>query len=195
MDEEQEQEEYIKPYEQDHIPVTSDQQLGQDILRTSARVSDPPLIKMQKVRRKVPVFGVKTILLKDGSTKDVEFIEAWEMQEWDIPIKVQPEYHELITDDIARAFLSREDYWIYLDIGEYCQTVRSFAKRYDLDLALHHNHWVDGCNQMVVGSGAVGGQRVKIAKANLSETTYKADTFQIMQQKKDNTRKKVLGIF
>jgi len=40
--EEGESEEYIKPYEQENIPVSSTEQLGQDILRTFARVSDPP---------------------------------------------------------------------------------------------------------------------------------------------------------
>lgn len=187
MDEEEEVS-YQKPVEQEMYPVTNQEQLGQDILRTFARISDPDMIQFKKIRKTYPMLKKKTIKDKNGKAKEIEYVKE-ETREYEIPIKVQSEYHELITDDIARAFLSPDDFFLYLDNGDYCQAIKSFATRYDLSLAAHHNRMADMTNQMVVASGAVNGQRVKIAKSNIAETTYRANTLQTLQQGQQKKKK------
>ena len=61
--------------------------------------------------------------------------------------------------------------------------VKSFAKRYGLDLSLHHNNIADEIMALVVASGAVKGRRVMIAKANTAETKYTAETVQAIEQR------------
>ncbi len=170
-----------KPYEDEMIPVTNDQQLGQDILRTFARISDPPMIVMRKVRRKVPIIDKKTILHK-GKEREVECITGWEEKQWDFPILVQPKYHEQITDDISRAFLSEGDLEVWRSSASYSNAIKSFAERYDLNLSLHHNSFVDENLMLVVSSGAFRGKRVNLAKTNLLEQTYRATSMQQVGQ-------------
>jgi len=191
-----EEQAYMRPVENETIPVSTDQQLGQDILRTFARISDPNMIKFKKIRKRVPVFATKTITTKGGRDKAIEYIDKWEVKEWEIPIIVQPKYHELITDDMSRAFLNETDLGVCRDVAAYCQMIKSFADRYDLDLALHHNNFVDENNYLVVSSGAYKGKRVELAKTNRIESSYRADTIQMLgqqpQKKKDLLSK--LGI-
>jgi hypothetical protein len=182
-----EEENYQTPLQPEMYPVTNQEQLGQDILRTFARISDPDSIQFKKIKKAYPVLKKKIIKDGKGKEKETEYIEE-ELREYDIPIRVQSEYHELITDDIARAFLSSDDFFLYLDNGDYCQAVKSFAKRYGLNLSLHHNRMADMTNQLVVASGAVNGQRVTLAKANIVDTTYKAT--QTLQQGVQRKKKK-----
>jgi hypothetical protein len=187
----EEEESYRKAAENEMIPVTNDQQLGQDILRTFARISDTDSIVYKKIRRKTPVFAKKTI--QNGESKrEVEYISRWEEVEWEIPIKVQPKYHELITDDISRAFLNDTDLSLARDYSSYCQMVKSFANRYGLDLSKHYNNFVDDNNYMVVSSGAYKGKRVELAKTNRIESSYRADSVQMIGQK-PKQKKGIIG--
>ena len=96
--------------------------------------------------------NTKTVLDKEsGEQVEVEALIGWEEKEIEVPIRKQLEYKELITDDISRTFLSKDDFDLYLDIGTYCETVRSFAKRYELNLSEHHNRVVNE-TAMVFGS-------------------------------------------
>jgi len=172
------EESYRKPYESEMTPVTNDQQLGQDILRTFARISDPPIIEIRKVTRDSPVFDVKTIVDADGTEKQVEYIAGFERKTWEYPILIQPKYHELITDDISRAFLSDGDLEVARCIASYCKAVKSFADRYELDLSVNHNNFVDDALYLIVSSGASRGKRVQLAKTNIAEQTYRASSIQ-----------------
>ena len=181
---------YQRPAEDGMYPVASQEQLGQDILRTFARISDPDMIEFKKIKKKVPVLKKKIVKDENGEERELEYSE-WEYQEWEIPIKIQPKFHEIITDDISRAFLPVDDYNIYLDVVGYCLTVKSFSKRYDLEgLALHYNNMVDELNAMVAASGSVKGQRVTLAKANIANTTYRAETTQAIEQRMGSQKKR-----
>ncbi|KKN17185.1 hypothetical protein LCGC14_0968400 [marine sediment metagenome] len=165
-------------------PVTSKEQLGQILLKTFHRVADPDTIEYKKVKHLFPKI-VKKIVLDDDSGEEVE-VEAlvgWEEKEIEIPIRKQSEYKELITDDIARAFLSQDDFNLYLDMGTYCETVRSFAKRYDLNLSEHHNHIVNETALMIAGSGAVEGQRPILAKTDIAKSVQGYESMQALQNK------------
>jgi len=193
MYEEQDQQEeqmYRKPYEDESTPATSDTLLGQLLLQTYARVSDPDMVEFRKIRSRFPKIGTKTVIDEDGTEKEVNYITEWVMEEYEIPIRVQPKYHEIITDDIARAFLEKNEFYLYLDNGSYCQSVRSFAKRYEVDLSLHHNHIVDDISLMVVGSGSIEGQRPTLAKTNIAKTISKQDSFSMMEQRMGAAKKK-----
>lgn len=192
--EEGEPQTYKKPYESVPFPVTSDQQLGQEILRTFARVSDPPVIVMRKIRKRVPVFDTKTVTDEKGKERDLEYIEKWEIQEWEFPILVQPKYHELITDDISRGFLNEGDLEVARTMASYCDGVKSFADRYGLDLSLHHNNMVDEIQYLVVSSGAFQGKRVQLAKTNIAEQTYRQSTYQMTEEGKRRKKGLIDGI-
>ena len=173
-----------RPFEPSNMPVGSMEQLGQDILRTFARVSDPNVVEYKKVRRRVPIFSTKTVLDKNGNERTVEYIERWDMQEWELPIVVQPKYHELISDDISRAFLSDGDLEVYRSTASYCKMVKSFSERYELDLSLHYNNFADENHLLVVSSGAYKGKRVQLAKTSIAETSMRQSSFQTIGQEK-----------
>jgi hypothetical protein len=194
--EENEPQNFRKSYDQVPIPVGSEYQLGQAILKTHARVSDPPTIETKVIRRKVPVFGIKTVLTASGKEKDVEFIERWEIQEWRIPILKQPKYHEAITDDISTGFLNDGDLEVARTIIAYCAAVKSFADRYNLDLALHHNNLIDEAMYLIVTSGAWRGKRVKLAKTNMAEQSLRQSISQVMERDaKREAQKSKGGLF
>lgn len=188
--EEEPEPECRKAYEDDSIPISSDQQLGQSILRTFARISDPDEIIEKKISRKVPVISIKTVLDKNGNEKQVEYISGWETKTWTEPRRVQPKYHELITDDNSRAFLNDLDLALSRDVVAYCIQIHSFARRYDLDLSLHHNNFADENNFMIVSSGAYKGKRVELAKTSRVESSYRADTTQLLKQSPIEKQKK-----
>ncbi len=194
--EENEPENFKQPYEQSMIPVGSEFQLGQAILKTFARVSDPPTIETKIIRRRVPVFGIKTVLTKTGQEKDVEFIEHWETKEWRIPILKQPKYHEAITDDLSRGFLNDGDLEVARTLVAYCAAVKSFADRYNLDLSLHHNNIIDEVQYLIISSGAWRGKRVKLAKTNMAEQSLRQSISQISERdaKRDAKNRKP-GLF
>ena len=119
---------------------------------------------------------------ESGEQVEVEALVGWEEKEIEVPIRKQSEYKELITDDISRAFLSKDDFDLYLDIGTYCETVRSFAKRYGLNLSEHHNHLVNETAMMVAGSGAVEGQRPILAKTDIAKSVQGYEAIQNFQK-------------
>ncbi len=165
-------------------PVTSKEQLGQILLKTFHRVADPDTIEYKKVKHLFPKIETKTVVDEEsGEQVEVEALVGWEEKEIEIPIRKQSEYKELITDDISRAFLSKDDFDLYLDMGTYCETVRSFAKRYELNLSEHHNHMVNETAMMIAGSGAVEGQRPILAKTDIAKTVQGYETMQALQNK------------
>lgn len=182
-----------QPIGDEMYPVSNQEQLGQDILRTFARTADPDSIVFKKVKRQVPVFGKKTILDEDGKPKQIEYIEKMKWIEWEVPVKIQPKYRELITDDIARSFLDDNDLALYRDILNYCKMIKSFGDRYEYDLSTHFNNWRDEAMTLIVSSGAYKGQRVKLAKSNVTETSYRANMFQNVGEQKQE-KKKLLGV-
>ena len=190
--EQREEKVYRRQAETDMYPVSNQEQLGQDILRTTARFSDPDMIEYRTIKMTVPKLEKKNVLDEKGKEVEVEVIVGYEEKEWKEPIRVQSKYHEPITDDISRAFLSFEDYMLYQDNISYCLMIKSFANRYGLDLAIHYNNVIDDNNTMVVGSGAVKGRRVMIAKSNIAETSYKESIMQ--QTQPEGKKKKFLGI-
>lgn len=171
-----------RPYESESIPATTAELLGQSILETFARISDPPMIEVRKMRKKIPVILTRTIKNGEKEEKVVEYIDHWEVKEWEFPILVQPKYHELITNDLPRGFLSEGDLEVARNNATYCMTVKSFANRYDLDLATHHNKWIGETNYLIVSSGAFKGKKVQLAKTNIAETSYRADSIQTIGQ-------------
>jgi len=177
------------------MPVTNQEQLGQFILQTTARISDPDMIEFRTIKKKFPVVETKTILNERGKETEVEVVTGYEDHEWEVPVRVQSEYHEMISDDIAKAFLSPTDYILYQDTVDYCLMIRSFAKRYDLNLAIHFNNFVDGLNAKVAASGAVKGRRVMIAKSNIAETTYREENMRLEDMRnRDKKKKKLFGV-
>jgi len=189
---EEQMQSFRKPVEDEMIPVTNDQQLGQDILRTFARISDPDTIQWMQMKIQVPILKKKEVIGEDGKKQMVEVIGGWKVVDWKEPIRVQPEYHELITDDVSRAFLDDDDLSIYRANASYCKTLKSFAVRYELNLAIHHNNFADENCLLLVSSGAHKGKRVQLAKTNLIETNYKQDVSQIMEQRPPQQKKKGL---
>lgn len=182
---------YRKPYESESFPISNDQQLGQDILRTFARMSDPPIIEMRKVRKRVPKLVIMEVKGEDGRMRNVPCIVGWVEKEWEFPILIQPKYHELITDDLSRGFLSEGDLEVARTVASYCNAVKSFSDRYDLDLSLHHNSWVGENNYLIISSGAFKGKRVQLAKTNIAEQSYRSD----MTQSIGEIKKKKKGFF
>lgn len=173
-----------RPYESESIPATTAELLGQSILEVFAKTSDPPMIEVRKMRKKIPVILTRTIKNGNGEERLVEYIDHWEVKEWEFPILVQPKYHELITGDISRGFLSEGDLEVARNNATYCMTVKSFANRYDLNLATHHNKWIGETNYLIVSSGAFKGKKVQLAKTNIAETSYRADQTQTIGQQK-----------
>lgn len=173
-------------------PIMNDQQLGQDILKTFARTADSSRIEFIKVKRKVPILENKKVLDKEGKEVSADVITGWVEQAWEIPIRSQPDYRELITDDISRSFLSETELFLYRDLVTYCKQIKSFAQRYNLDLKTHHNNMVDETMALIVSSGSRDGQRVKLAKSNYAETIHKSDTIQRLQGQEQ--KKRFLGI-
>ena len=184
-----------RPYESESLPATTAELLGQSILETFARISDPPMIEDKKIRKKIPVILTRTIKDKNGEEKTIEYIDHWEIKEWSFPILVQPKYHELITNDLPRGFLSEGDLEVARNNATYCMMVKSFAERYDLDLSLHHNKWIGETNYLIVSSGAFKGKKVQLAKTNIAETSYRADSVQTIGQarKKKGFIQDILG--
>ena len=174
---------YKRAVDSTPMPVSSKEQLGQELLRTFARISDPDQIVFRTVIRKIPILKRKMVLDETGEQIEVETLIGWKKKKFEIPILTPPKYRELITDDIARAFLSKMDFDLYLDNGEYCQSIRSFSKRYGLDLALHHNHFVGTTNLLVCGSGAVEGQRPTLAKTDIAKAISQQNSVQEIQDK------------
>lgn len=165
-------------------PVTSKEQLGQILLKTYHRTSDPDHIEYKKIKHLFPKIEKKIVLDEEtGEQVEVEALTGWVEKELEIPIRKQSEYKELITDDIARAFLTTEDFDLYLDFGTYCETVRSFAQRYELNLSKHYNHMANEIAMMVVGSGAVEGQRPILAKTDIAKTVQGYESIQALQAK------------
>ena len=169
-------------------PIVNRDQLGQLLLKVYAKLSDPDQIKVQKIEYNSAIIEKQTVLNEYGEQVEVGVLKGFKKKVIEVPVRIPPKYRELITGDIATAFLSYDDYDLYLDNGNYCQTVKSFADRYDLDLSLHHNHYVGMTNQMVVGSGAVEGQRPTLAKTDIAKTISRADSVQTLQQKAEKNR-------
>ncbi len=160
-------------------PVTSKEQLGQILLKTFHRTAGPDTIEYQKIKHLFPKIEERDVLdEKSGEMVQVGVLVGWEEKELEVPIRKQSEYKELITDDIARAFLHKEDFDLYQDWGTYCETIRSFAKRYDLNLSEHHNHVVNETALMIAGSGAVEGQRPILAKTDIAKSVQGYETIQ-----------------
>ena len=169
-------------------PVTSKEQLGQILLKTFHRTADPDTIEYQKIKHLFPTIVKKLVMDEaSGETVEVDALVGWEEKELEIPIRKQSEYKELITDDIARAFLHKDDFDLFLDWGTYCETVRSFAKRYGLNLSEHHNHVVNETALMIVGSGAVEGQRPILAKTDIAKNVQ---GYEAINALKNNPEKK-----
>lgn len=185
-----EEQAYRKWEQPSTFPITNEEQLGQDILKTFARTSDPNTIIHKKVRKMVPVFSTKTVLNKKGKEIDVEYLEGYEIKEWTIPITIQPKYHDLITDDIARAFFSDGDLEVFRIVSSYCKTIKSFADRYGLDLSLHYNNMADENNILSVSSGAYKGKRVQLAKTNIAESSSRQNLIQSFEQQNLGKNKK-----
>ncbi len=163
-------------------PVTSKEQLGQILLKTHHRTADPDVIEFKKIKHLFPKIEKKIVMDADsGEQVEVEALVGWEEKTIEVPIRKQSEYLELISDDISTAFLSKDDFDLYLDIGTYCETVRSFGKRYELNLSPHHNHMVNERAMMVVGSGAVEGQRAVLAKTDIAKTVQGYEIQKIQQ--------------
>lgn len=182
---------HIKAKSDSMPPVINSEQLGQDILRVFTRTAEPSTVKVYTVKKKVPVLEKKNVY--DEATKqmvEVEALTGWRDEEVDIPIEAPPEYAELINQDIARAFLSVDDYDLYLDNGNYCLSLLSFCHRYKLKLKKHFNHFAFMNHMMVVGSGAVEGQRVTLAKTDIAKTIGQTETVQALQ---DKATKKNMG--
>lgn len=169
-------------------PIVNRDQLGQLLLKTYARLSDPDQIKVQKIEYNSAIIEKKMVLNEYGEQVEVGVLKGFKKKVIEVPIRIPPKYRELITGDIATAFLSYDDYDLYLDNGNYCQTVKSFADRYDLDLSLHHNHFVGMTNLMVVGSGAVEGQRPTLAKTDIAKSISKSDSIQTLQERAEKGR-------
>lgn len=187
--EEGEEQEYQKVQEDKAPPIVSEPQLAVNILKTHARTSNPNTIHMKIIRQRVPVFGTQQIKDKNGNIKDVPFVERYKIEEWKIPILIQPKYHELITDDLSKAFLSEGDLEVSRTNMTYCKLIQSFADRYEIDLSMHHNNFVDETNYLVVSSGAFKGKRVMLAKTNIAEQTTRQTLNQFMTQQ-DKDKKK-----
>ncbi len=97
-------------------------------------------------------------------------------------------YLKLINGEIAKAFLSVDDYDIYLDLADYAETVKSFAKRYELNLISHHDHIVKNMFAMLSGSGAVEGQRVTLAKTDIAKSISHGESVQTLQQRAEKKK-------
>lgn len=167
-------------------PVTSKEQLGQALLKTYHRTADPDYIEYKKIKHLFPKIEKKIVIDQEsGEQVEVEALVGWEEKEIEIPIRKQAEYKELITDDISRAFLSKDDFDLYLDLGTYCETVHSFAKRYGLNLSEHHNHVVNETAMMIAGSGAVEGQRPVLAKTDIAKSVQGYEAIQSFKQKQE----------
>ena len=165
-------------------PVTSKEQLGQILLKTFHRTADPDTIEYKKIKHLFPKIERKLVIdEKSGDKVEVDALVGWEEKEIEIPIRKQSEYREFISDDISRAFLHASDFELYQDIGSYCETIRSFAKRYGLNLSKHHNHMVNETAIMVAGSGAVEGQRPILAKTDIAKTVQGYEAIQSLQNK------------
>ena len=165
-------------------PVTSKEQLGQVLLKTFHRIADSDTIDYKKIKHLFPKIEKKTVVDEEsGEQVEVEMLVGWEEKEIEIPIRKQSEYKEPITDDISRAFLSKDDFDLYLDLGTYCETLRSFAKRYGLNLSEHYNHIVNETAMMVVGSGAVEGQRPILAKTDIAKSVQGYESIKSLQEK------------
>jgi len=180
---------YYKPWADDAMPISNDTALGQWILKTFARCSDPPRLFVRKIKRRVPIIGTATVVDDKGKTKETNYIREWREETWESePMLIQPKYHEHITDDMSRAFLSEGDLEVCRTSSGYCKAVKSFAERYGLDLSLHHNNMVDDMHYLIVSSGAFKGKRVQLAKTNIAETSYRANMMQQVSQEEKKKR-------
>lgn len=191
--------EYSEPSTVHSVPITSKEQLGQEILRTYTSLSDPETIKTKVVFRTLPILARKIVLDEKGNEVEVEYIKSWEKHKFKIPVRVPPKYRDLISDDLSRAFLSKDDYDLYLDIANYCQQVRSFAKRYSMDLSPHYDSFFTMLYLMICGSGAVEGQRITLAKTDIAKSLTRGESIQEIQaraeKKKGGVLKDIMGNF
>ena len=74
---------YYKAWEDDAMPISNDTALGQWILKTFARCSDPPRVFIRKIKRKVPIIGTATITDKKGKTQETNYIREWRELTWE----------------------------------------------------------------------------------------------------------------
>lgn len=190
---------YSEPSSMHQVPITSKEQLGQEILRTYTRLSDPETIATKIVFKTLPILARKIVQDEKGNEVEIEYIKGWEKRKFEIPIRVPPKYRDLISDDLSRAFLSKDDYDLYLDIANYCQQVRSFAKRYDMDLSPHYDSFFTMLYLMICGSGAVEGQRITLAKTDIAKTLTRGESIQEIQaraeKRKGGVLKDIMGNF
>jgi len=188
------EEDFKRPVEQDNIPVTNQEQLGQVILQTIARTSDANEIVFKRVRKPFPIIEKAIVTDQDGQEVEIEKIVGWEEKTWEIPIEIQPKYREMITDDIAKAFLTFDDLVIYRDYVMYCKMVKSFSDRYGEDLSPHHNNMRDEAMALVVSSGALDGQRVQLAKSSIIKTDSKETLSRFLQDGPQKKKKSFFGL-
>ena len=119
MQERQAMDEYLDTMaEQSDQPVYSQPQIAKEHLKVTSKISD-----------KVPVHvPIET----DAEGKPTKYRIEW-----------RPKYKELLTDDIAKAFLSDSEKKVAKQIEDCCITIKAFANSNELSLVMIYDSFAE----------------------------------------------------